>query len=167
MPPKSAEANGLLYRSIAQTAGLCKAFRRFFAKRLPRRPAKKQDPSDLAFRRIGRDARTRLVDILLGEGLPIGEAKERLQGVTPESPVVAERVARAVKKAIAKGVCKREDFPLLLHIDGILTEGRPAPSPIPPSRPTDFKKEEVRALRVFLDGEHGKRADFFISQAPW
>ena len=66
--------------------------------------------------------RTRLVGILLGEGLNIDQAKEKLNGVTLESLVVAERVARAIKKNIEKGTLKREDFPLLLHIDEILTE---------------------------------------------
>lgn len=64
--------------------------------------------------------RTRLVGILLGRGLNIDEAKAELSGVTLESLVVAERVARAVKKRIAKGELKQEDFPLLLHIDDIL-----------------------------------------------
>ena len=73
--------------------------------------------------------RTRLVGILLGEGLTIDEAKERLAGVTLESLVVAERVARAVKKAVAGGKAAAEDFPLLLHIDGILTRRAPAPIP--------------------------------------
>ena len=66
--------------------------------------------------------RTRLVGILLGRGLNIDEAKAELSGVTLESLVVAERVARAVKKQIAGGVLRAEDFPLLLHIDQILTD---------------------------------------------
>lgn len=66
--------------------------------------------------------RTRLVGILLGKGLNIDEAKAELKGVTLESLVVAERVARAVKRSIKKGVLNREDFPLLLHIDEILSE---------------------------------------------
>ena len=43
--------------------------------------------------------RTRLVGILLGRGLNIDEAKAELNGVTLESLVVAERVARAVKNS--------------------------------------------------------------------
>lgn len=66
--------------------------------------------------------RTRLVGILLGEGLTIDEAKEKLNGVTLESLVVAERVARAIKINIAKGTAKKEDFPLLLHIDEIISD---------------------------------------------
>ena len=66
--------------------------------------------------------RTRLVGILLGKGLNIDEAKTELNGVTLESLVVAERVARAVKKNIKKGILKEDDFPLLLHIDEILSD---------------------------------------------
>jgi len=68
--------------------------------------------------------RTRLVGILLGKGLTIDEAKRELKGVTLESLVVAERVARAVKKAISLGTLRAEDFPLLLHIDDIITAGK-------------------------------------------
>ena len=66
--------------------------------------------------------RTRLVGILLGRGLNIDEAKAELAGVTLESLVVAVRVARAVKKHIAAGKLDAADFPLLLHIDEILTD---------------------------------------------
>lgn len=64
--------------------------------------------------------RTRLVGILLGKGLNIDEAKAELKGVTLESLVVAERVARAIKLNIEKGILNEEDFPLLLHIDEII-----------------------------------------------
>ena len=66
--------------------------------------------------------RTRLVGILLGKGLNIDEAKEELNGVTLESLVVAERVARAIKINIEKDILKKEEFPLLLHIDEILSD---------------------------------------------
>jgi len=66
--------------------------------------------------------RTRLVGILLGKGLNIDEAKAQLNGVTLESLVVAERVARVIKKNIKNGILNAEDFPLLLHIDEILSE---------------------------------------------
>ena len=65
--------------------------------------------------------RTRLIGILLGKGLSIDEAKERLCGVTLESLVVAERVARAIRKNIEKGRLSAKDFPLLLHIDEIVS----------------------------------------------
>lgn len=66
--------------------------------------------------------RTRLVGILLGKGLDIDSAKAELNGVTLESLVVAERVARAVKANIKNGILNSKDFPLLLHIDDILSK---------------------------------------------
>ena len=66
--------------------------------------------------------RTRLVGILLGRGLTIDEAKAELNGVTLESLVVAERVARAVKILAEQGKVNAEDYPLLMHVDGILTK---------------------------------------------
>lgn len=66
--------------------------------------------------------RTRLVGILLGRGLNIDEAKAELDGVTLESLVVAERVARAVKRAAELGKLDTKDFPLLMHVDDILTK---------------------------------------------
>ncbi len=66
--------------------------------------------------------RTRLVGILLGRGLNIDEAKAELNGVTLESLVVAVRVARAVKVCAEKGILDKKDFPLLMHVDEILTE---------------------------------------------
>ncbi len=64
--------------------------------------------------------RTRLIGILLGKGLTIEEAKAQLNGVTLESLVVAERVARVIRLNIQKGVLDAKDFPLLLHIDDIV-----------------------------------------------
>ena len=65
--------------------------------------------------------RTRLVGILLGRGLTITEAKEALQGVTLESLVVAERVANAIKTKAKRGLVDLGDFPLLMHIDDVLS----------------------------------------------
>lgn len=65
--------------------------------------------------------RTRLVGILLGKGMNIDEAKAELNGVTLESLVVSERVARAIRVNIGKGILKAEDFPLLLHVDDIVS----------------------------------------------
>ena len=73
--------------------------------------------------------RTRLVGILLGRGLDIDQAKAELQGVTLESLVVAVRVARAVKKQCAAGKLNAADFPLLMHIDEILTDRKPVDIP--------------------------------------
>ncbi len=73
--------------------------------------------------------RTRLVGILLGRGLNIDEAKAELNGVTLESLVVAVRVARAVKKCAESGILNTEDFPLLMHVDEILSEKKPVNIP--------------------------------------
>ena len=73
--------------------------------------------------------RTRLVGILLGRGLNIDEAKAELNGVTLESLVVAERVARAIIKSADLGRADLADFPLLLHINDILTKKAPVDIP--------------------------------------
>ena len=66
--------------------------------------------------------RTRLVGILLGRGLNIDEAKAELAGVTLESLVVAGRVAEAIRVKAAKGLVDIKEFPLLCHIDEIITQ---------------------------------------------
>ncbi|MBQ7095693.1 MAG: glycerol-3-phosphate dehydrogenase [Clostridia bacterium] len=73
--------------------------------------------------------RTRLVGILLGRGLNIDEAKAELNGVTLESLVVAERVAKAIKTAAKLGKLNPADFPLLMHVDEIITEKKPVDLP--------------------------------------
>ena len=59
----------------------------------------------------------------------IREAKEELNGVTLESLVVAERVARAIKVAAARGVLDAKDFPLLMHVDEIICQKKPVNLP--------------------------------------
>ena len=66
--------------------------------------------------------RTRLIGILLGRGMGIDEARQELNGVTLESLVVAARVAKVIRKNITSGKLNAEDFPLLLHIDEIITD---------------------------------------------
>lgn len=66
--------------------------------------------------------RTRLVGILLGRGLDIDQAKSELNGVTLESLVVSERVAKAIKIKAEKGLVCLEEFPMLMHIDEIITQ---------------------------------------------
>lgn len=73
--------------------------------------------------------RTRLVGILLGRGLSIDEARTELNGVTLESLVVAERVAKAVKVKAEKGQTDISEFPLLMHIDEIITAKKPVNIP--------------------------------------
>ena len=65
--------------------------------------------------------RTRLIGILLGRGMDIDRAREELNGVTLESLVVAERVARAIRAAASAGRLDLADFPLLMHVDDIIT----------------------------------------------
>ena len=73
--------------------------------------------------------RTRLVGILLGKGLTITEALDKLKGVTLESLVVAKRVAKAIKIKAEKGEVNIKDFPLLMHVDNIVSNGAPAEIP--------------------------------------
>ncbi len=73
--------------------------------------------------------RTRLVGILLGRGLDIDQAKAELNGVTLESLVVAVRVARAVRILAGQGKLDPGDFPLLMHVDAILSEKAPVDIP--------------------------------------
>lgn len=69
--------------------------------------------------------RTRLIGILLGRGMGIDEARQELNGVTLESLVVARRVAKVIRQNITAGVQDAGDFPLLLHIDEIITDKLP------------------------------------------
>ena len=73
--------------------------------------------------------RTRLVGILLGRGMDIDQAKAELNGVTLESLVVAVRVARAVRILAAEGKAELSDYPLLMHVDDILTNHAPVDIP--------------------------------------
>lgn len=73
--------------------------------------------------------RTRQIGILLGRGLDIDAAKAELAGVTLESLVVAVRVAEALKVKAARGEVDLADFPLLMHVDSILTEKKPVNIP--------------------------------------
>ena len=69
--------------------------------------------------------RTRLVGILLGRGLDIDKAKEELNGVTLESAAVDATVAQALMKLEAAGRADTKEFPLLMHINELLTEHKP------------------------------------------
>ncbi|MGI6240207.1 MAG: glycerol-3-phosphate dehydrogenase, partial [Christensenellales bacterium] len=83
--------------------------------------------------------RTRFIGTLLGRGLSFDEAMEELKGVTLESVVIATRTARAVRRLIAAGKARAEDFPLMLHIDEIITNGAAVNIPW-----TAFEIETVR-----------------------
>lgn len=73
--------------------------------------------------------RTRKIGILLGKGLTFKEATDVLAGVTLESIVVAERVARAVRVKAEKGEADLANFPLLLHVDDVIRNGKDASLP--------------------------------------
>jgi len=64
--------------------------------------------------------RTRKIGTLLGRGLSFEEAMRQTEGLTLESIVIATRTARAVRSLISLGKAAEEDFPLLLHIDGLI-----------------------------------------------
>ena len=65
--------------------------------------------------------RSRRAGVLLGKGLDIDETRKELNGVTLESLVIIERVARAIRCNVEKGILDPKDFPLLLHIDDVIT----------------------------------------------
>lgn len=73
--------------------------------------------------------RTRAIGTLLGEGVPLKEALERLNGVTLESVVIAARTGAAVKRLIREGKAQEKDFPLLLHVASTLEGGNAADIP--------------------------------------
>ena len=66
--------------------------------------------------------RSRTVGLLLGKGYTIEETLEQLQGQTLEAVVIATRTARAVKALAKAGKVSIDDFPLLMHVDGLLNE---------------------------------------------
>jgi len=67
--------------------------------------------------------RTRLLGTLLGKGLSFEKAMEELKGVTLESVAITKCTARAIKVQIVQNRVKAEDFPLLLHMDDIISNG--------------------------------------------
>lgn len=64
--------------------------------------------------------RTRRIGVLLGKGYTYPEAREILAGVTLESVAIATLASDAIRKMEARGAAKVSDFPLLMHIDGII-----------------------------------------------
>ena len=75
--------------------------------------------------------RTRLIGSLLGEDMPYPEAREKLAGITLESVAITTRVAEAIRQMEKLGKAKCEDFPLLMLIDDIISNGAPADIPWP------------------------------------
>lgn len=73
--------------------------------------------------------RTRKIGILLGEGKSYEEAMEILSGVTLESLVVARRVARALYRKAELGMLDLTEFPLMVHVNDVLDNGKDAQLP--------------------------------------
>ena len=73
--------------------------------------------------------RTRKIGILLGEGKSYEEAMEILAGVTLESLVVARRVAKAIYRKAELGMLDLADFPLMVHANDVLDNGKDAQLP--------------------------------------
>lgn len=65
--------------------------------------------------------RSRTAGLLLGKGYTIDEVTEQLKGQTLEAIVIATRTARAVKALAKAGKVNLEDFPLLMHVDELLS----------------------------------------------
>ncbi len=68
--------------------------------------------------------RSRTVGLLLGKGCTIEETLEQLKGQTLEAVVIATRTARAVKALAKRGKVREDDFPLLMHVNELLNEGK-------------------------------------------
>lgn len=64
--------------------------------------------------------RTRRIGVLLGRGNTYEQARQILAGVTLESVAIATLASDAIRKMEARGLAKTSDFPLLMHIDGII-----------------------------------------------
>jgi glycerol-3-phosphate dehydrogenase (NAD(P)+) len=77
-------------------------------------------PGDLYVTVFG--GRTVKLGRLLGQGLSFSEARRQLAGETLESVEIIQRVARALPKLTARGLCKVEDFPLLNYVLRLIHE---------------------------------------------
>ena len=69
------------------------------------------------------------IGILLGEGKSYSEAMDILAGVTLESLVVARRVAKAIYRKAELGQVSLQDFPMLVHANDVLDNGKDAELP--------------------------------------
>ena len=67
--------------------------------------------------------RTRKIGILLGRGLSYDQAIAELRGITLESVVITKRMAQALRTRIQSGTANEHDFPLILHIDDVISKG--------------------------------------------
>jgi glycerol-3-phosphate dehydrogenase (NAD(P)+) len=84
-------------------------------------------PGDLYVTVFG--GRTVRLGKMLGKGVSFVEARRRMAGVTLESVEITTRVARALPKLARRGLLKLADYPLLLHLDEIINQGKPVAIP--------------------------------------
>jgi glycerol-3-phosphate dehydrogenase (NAD(P)+) len=73
--------------------------------------------------------RTRQLGTLLGRGLPFDLAMKELAGMTLESVAITTIAARVLRKWAAQGRAQLGRFPLLVHIDEIISNGVPVAIP--------------------------------------
>ena len=64
--------------------------------------------------------RSRRLGILLGRGISFEDARRELAGLTLESAEIITRTARALPLLEKRGLLKTADFPLLMHLDGVI-----------------------------------------------
>lgn len=64
--------------------------------------------------------RTRMLGTLLGRGLSFRSAMEKLEGITLESVVIAQRIGDALHAMAAQGRANLNDYPLLCHVREII-----------------------------------------------
>lgn len=68
--------------------------------------------------------RTRKIGTLLGQGLSFEKAMDKMKGITLESIVISTRTALSIRRLAQRGFVKLSDFPLLMHVDNIINEGK-------------------------------------------
>ena len=79
-------------------------------------------PGDLYVTVFG--GRTVQLGRMLGKGITFEEARLQMAGVTLESVEITTRVARALRKLAGRSLVTLEDYPLLLHLDEIINQGK-------------------------------------------
>jgi glycerol-3-phosphate dehydrogenase (NAD(P)+) len=73
--------------------------------------------------------RTRLLGTLLGLGLTLDETLRELSGITLESNIIIQRMARALRDMAGRGEIDLADFPLMARLGEVLLDGRQADIP--------------------------------------
>lgn len=68
--------------------------------------------------------RSRKIGTLLGRGMPYDQAMASLSGLTLESVIIVTRTAAAIRALIASGKTTAAEFPLLLHVDDVINQGK-------------------------------------------